>query len=335
MDRRSFLSRTALGSSVALVGAPVLGSAVAGSITGCGGAPVLPELASREVRQLHARLDRGLARVRAVPRGDIARQLAGHPRPALAEDILRLGLETFVVADVVRSVPEGVSVPPSLQARLTPELPLVDRYTNTYHALLTRMPPTARRRLDAKLRSKPEAAMEVAGWIDEHAGTLGVAGESRLKLRQAALTATTRIRRQSTSAVIDDCLAKVDRVVARSGRSLSMARSIVTGAMIEAIWQQVDGVPPGGGLGGDGLGAPGPEPAPAQPEVVDVGPQQWSARWGRPGDEEIEIGAIMMPFGLLTCGLLLIIGLIVLIAGAVQNSVWDGTPQAVQAARVR
>ena len=60
----------------------------------------------------------------------------------------------------------------------------------------------------------------------------------------------------------------------------------------------------------------------AEPTV----PVQWSEFWARPGDEEIRMGAIMMPFGAISCGLMLIIGLIVLIAGHVQNGDWDGTP---------
>jgi hypothetical protein len=197
------------------------------------------------------------------------------------------------------------------------------------------MPRAAKRRLDRKLRAHPATPTDVAEWIDRHAGRLGVAPASRLVLREKAAAAATRIRRQSASAVIDDTVEKVGRVSAPSGSSLARARSVTAQAMIEAIWQQIDG-PPAVGLGSPsgGWGEPGSADEHRRLEDLDwatftepSGPRAWSPEWDRPGDEEHMIGAIMMPFGLVSCGLMLIIGLIVLIAGSVQNAEWDGTPR--------
>ena len=57
-------------------------------------------------------------------------------------------------------------------------------------------------------------------------------------------------------------------------------------------------------------------------------PVQWNASWARPGDAEIRLGGIRMPLGLVTCGVLLIAGLITLISGEVQNGEWDGRSHA-------
>jgi len=53
---------------------------------------------------------------------------------------------------------------------------------------------------------------------------------------------------------------------------------------------------------------------------------RWNARWGRPGEEEIEIGNILMPFGLITCTVLTWVGMGILLSGISQNNDWDGRP---------
>ncbi len=316
MQRRTFLARSVIGSG-ALVLPPVT--------AGCGAAlgPRTPDS-----QELLARLERGLSTIRGVPSSEFARALRDQPRPELSEHILRLTLESLVVADVARSVPEGAVMPRAFDHRLMQELPVIEQSTVTHHSLLTRMPPVARRRLDARVRERPDIPMDVAGWIDAHAANLGVSLDSRMRLRNAATSAGARMRRQSANAVIDDCVSKVERVVAHSGSPVALARSRSTAAMIDAIWQQLDEIPGSGGLASS-LSAPNGEDEDAEwaRAIKRSEAPQWSARWGRPGDEEVEIGAIMMPFGLVTCGLLLIVGLIVLIAGVAQNADWDGSPR--------
>ena len=332
MDRRSFLSRTAVGAGALAVGA---------SSPGCGGLPAHPGLAGSEAEELLARLDRGLSTLRSVPAGDIARELRGLPRPDVAEHVLRITLEGLVVTDVMRSLPgRGAgswgAVPASLVGPLASATPLLERSVSTHYAMLSAMPPSTKRNLDRKLRASPSAMMDVAEWIDGHAARLGVAPASRLALREKASGAATRMRRQSASAVIDDAVEKVGRVAAPSGASLARARSASSHAMIEAIWQQIDGTA-GAGLGSPQGGWSEPRSGAEDRGLQDLewaafteppGPVRWSARWGRPGDEEQMIGSILMPFGLVSCGLMLIIGLIVLVAGTVQNAEWDGRPRA-------
>src|SRR5262245_2155866 len=127
MDRRKFLTGLAVGSGAVLVGAPLLSGCGANLGASLGG--VGATLGRAESDELRARLERGLAAVRGIERGRIARELAAHPQPQLAENVLRLGLEAFVVADVARSIPNGAHVPDRLAARLTPELPVVETYT--------------------------------------------------------------------------------------------------------------------------------------------------------------------------------------------------------------
>lgn len=343
-------------------GALVLGPA---ALEGCAGPMSQVRLGPDELRALMARLERGLGRVRDIPRGEIARHLAWQARPDLSEEVLRQTLESLVVADVARSVPVGAPIEGRLGERLSEELPVLRRSIQSHHALLTSMPSPTRARLERRVRRDPEIPTDVSGWLDRHAAELGTAGDSRALLRVAALDVKARMRRQSAGAVIDDCVSKVERIADRTGGGLALGRSPGASAMANAIWQQTEGTPPGGSrpagpassLAASG-GAPPTteEPAPeagaaralAAPEVTarpegqpraammeDVewerflyeGQRFWSADWRRPGDEEVQIGSIMMPFGAISCGLLAIIGLVVLISGAVQNGDWDGEPR--------
>jgi len=338
MDRRAFLSRSAL-----------LSSALAsGTLSaGCGGAMLRPELGELETRELMGRLERGLSAVRNAPSGDMSRDMPWLLRPDLHEHVLRLTLEALVVADVTRSIPDGTPVPHVLAASLAPVLPSIQRAAHTHHLLLSRMPQAARRNLDRRMRDRPELAMDVAGWIDAQAAALGVPHANRARLRHAALNTGTRILRQSANAVIDDCVEKADRAVARGGGALVGERARSTAALVDALWQQAD-AGGSGGSGGSGalVSASGRSPAPRSsaqgspaerqatlvpPRFASPGemanptePIEWSDRWARPGDEELQMGAIMLPFALITCGLMLVIGIVVLIAGAAQNASWDG-----------
>jgi hypothetical protein len=317
MERRTFLRMTAIGSS--------------GAVLGCGAAA--PRLTDRQEDELALRLELGLGTIRNEPQGSFAREMPEHARPQLSERILRLGLEALVVVDVTRSIPHGASVGPALAQRLSPEAPIVDRYASTYRSLLAGMPNGARTRVASKLRANPDLPMRVAGWLDQHGRRIGVAPEGRGSLRAIASQLGTRMRRQSASAVIDDCVAKVDRAMARGGYDAANLRSARANAMIAAIWQSVDGEV-GTQLGAptEYSSAPSAQIEDAEWESVVAGTNAglWSARWSRPGDEEQEIGAIMMPFGAATCGLLLIVGFFIWIAGTVQNASWDGTPRSEQ-----
>ena len=321
LARRAFLARSALASGALVIGAP-----------GCGAS--LPSMRGGESDELLSRLDRGLDRVRSVPRGEFARHMTWLPQPEISEVILRKTLETLVIADVARSLPEDVAVRGGLAEALGAELPVLETTMQAHYALLARIPGHARRELTARVRREPELPTEIAGWLDRHAAELGTARESRFKLRAAAHDVKVRLRRQSADAVIDGCVAKVERVVARSGGTLGLGHAPRAQAMISAIWQQVDGLPTGGA---SALTAPLPEPPedrrlPVNADLewarfVQQSRRPWSARWARPGDQELEIGAVMMPFGLLSCGLMLIIGLIVLLVGVGENASWDGRPR--------
>lgn len=324
MDRRGFLWTTAGIAGVAAVHA-----------SGCGAAPF--RLGGDEAGTLIARLDQGLRAIRtAPPRLDPRRN-----QNDATERVARLGLEALVVADVARSIPQGAEIPGGLAARLQQEMPVLDRCAETYTGLLAGIPVSARRHLEEHLRARPDAAMSIAEWIDESASEHAIAYESRLKLRHLATNLTARVRRQSMSAVIDDTLGKVERVMAQHGPPVAMARQAGTNAMLASIWQTID-APRAPGGAGTALGQPTTQlavpPPPPSPPPGEQAPQE------NPGDPELAVGGVMMGagavvFGIATLigaavgnvamgalvgatpgGTLVLVGLIVLLVGVAQNS---------------
>ncbi len=248
--------------------------------------------------------------------------------------------------DVLRAMPEGAPVPTSLAEVLAPRLARLDRSIHTNHALLSRMPAAHGRRIDRDLRARPELAMDVADWLDQRAAEVGVPADNRLRLRHSAMTVGTRMRRQSTNAVVQDCVAKLDEAVVQQ-TPLDADLRTRTARVVDVLWQQVsDGTPQwgtapppdtgsGSGTGmiemsGDAMVVPQRFGAHREMEQPTE-PVQWNESWARPGDEEVRLGTILMPLGLVTCGITLIVGLIVFIVGESQNGNWDGVTHAEDA----
>src|SRR5262245_26646186 len=113
MERRQFLSTVGLG-----IGGLGVGGLGAAALAGCGAAPIRPELGARETTELLGRLDRGLGAAREPGLGGLATMQPWQIRPTATENVLRLGAEALVVADVARSIPSGVRVPSELAQRL-------------------------------------------------------------------------------------------------------------------------------------------------------------------------------------------------------------------------
>jgi hypothetical protein len=336
MERRDFLSSLVIGAGA---------GALAGPVAGCGA--TLPHgatlLGAREADALSRRLEVGLGAIRSELPPAFAAAPSWELRPSSHERLIRTGLEALVVADVARSIPEGSVVEGELAVKLREALSVLDACALGYHDLLASTPPAARRNVDRSFRARPELAMELAEWMDGGAARFGVSNESRLKLRSAAHRVGTRIRRQSSAALVEDTTSKVGSLLARSGGDLAALRASTTAALLDGVWGQLESVPPAP----TGSTRPvGSRPATSwqlvDPERPSGGGELSTGE--RPGDSELTAGGIMIGVGLGVFGLgtligwaagsamwgaiisatpgsiLVVLGLIFLIIGAVQNS---------------
>lgn len=324
MHRRGFLAASALGTGAAALG--------------CGGASLHARMGEQRAAELAARLERGRRLLDEQPFGTLVSGPA-RARPDLREHVLRLNIESLLVLDVLRSIPRDTRLPPSLGAALGPMLPRLDRAIHTNHTLLSRMPASRAHRLDGALAARPSLATDTTDWLDAGAAHIGIPVEHRRHIRQSTETLANRMRSQSTHSVVRDYTAKLDRVVAQN---LPLAPDLAesTARVVDALWQDGSGdapewIPP------PPLTDSRPEDTStddrmavplrfsAQREMVSpTEPVQWNESWASPGDEEIRLGAIMLPLGLVTCGITLLVGLIVLLTGVAQNAGWDGATHA-------
>lgn len=330
MERRDFLSSLVIGGAVGGSGLAVSG------LAGCGAAlPHAPTLGAREADALAQRLARGIAAIREEAPPAAALAGAWSLRPASHERLFRTGLEALVVADVARSIPAGTLVEGELAERLRGALPVLDTCALAYHDLLATTPPAVRRNVDRRFRERPETSMELAEWIDGGATRLNVSAESRLKLRSAALRVSTRIRRQSSGALVEETTSKVGSLLDHRGADLAALRLSTTSALIDGVWGQARALTPGTVPAGS---------VSAQAYDTEVPPGLQREGVERPGDSELTAGGIMIGVGLGVFGLgtligwaagsamwgaiiaatpgsiLVILGLIFLIIGAAQNS---------------
>jgi hypothetical protein len=255
IDRRRFLEATALGTLVGATGA--------GGV-GCGGAQHRFE--AHEANRLRDRLERGLEAVRSEP---MPRDLAATEGGRNLARVTKLGIEALIVADVARSVPKDAEVPSHLAEALSREMPILDRCVETYGSLLANVPRSVRRSVDQKIRERPQLVMDFAEEIDAMAGRHQLSQESRLRLRQLATNISRRVKRQSSDALIDDTVGKVERIVARSGRTVSFAREASSQALLASIWQTVDGPQPSGAGVAAPPGPPVPPPPPSSSDADD------------------------------------------------------------------
>lgn len=333
MERRDFLA--ALG----------VGAAFGPSLAGCAGGPhTMPELSAREATDLLGRLDRGLASVREIELGALA-MAPWQARPEAPDRLFRTGIEALVIADVARSIPEGVRVTGELRERLLTELPILTECTASYHAMLSSAPPAVRRNVERRFREDPDVAMDFVSRIDDQARSIGISNESRLRLRQHTVRVGSQIRRQSANALVDDTLAKVERAVRHSGGDVARLRDSRTDAFVDAMWRQVDET------GASATASPfaySPPTSPSMPSGAydpEVPPASETPTYSEPpGDRELEIGGILMGVGVGVFGIgtliggaagswmwgaiiaatpgsiLVIVGLVFLIIGAAQNA---------------
>lgn len=309
--RRRFLARS---------GALALGAALA---PGCAAVPRRPTLGVSPAEVL-AQMEHGLARIRAMPPGLIRRQLPWAAPDASIERDAKRTLEALVVAEAVRAVPRDAWVPADFALRLHEVAPALDRCLDTWHEASGRMTEETRRRLEAQARRWPDLPTEAAAWIDERAAEIGVVPASRARLRRSAAEMKIRMRRQSPLAVIDEVSEKVGRLVARRDSPQAAAHRASAAAVVATPRA---GLPPNLGRRLDTPRASAPVRLVEGRPLPTPGRRRWSDDWDSPGDEEVRLGAILMPFGLITCGVLLWVGLGLLIYGVVENETWDGRPR--------
>ncbi len=104
--------------------------------------------------------------------------------------------------------------------------------------LLATCPDSVLEEIGQALRDDPDVAMRFGEVLDERAAELGMESGGRTRLRGVCVHIAGRLRRQPPSLLMDECLDKMEREVARHGVDIALWRAVTSEAPTHAIWRE-------------------------------------------------------------------------------------------------
>lgn len=260
--------------------------ATAGSaIGGAGCATVSPALEGGgsvpSAESFTATLDRQLSRLdRARFVDELVAARATAPRSpevtaALAEkdELFRQMLRTLLVTQSFRDLEPEAQLLPEVQERMTGHLDEVGATVFQVSDMLASLDTRQRAQVRSALRDHPDLPMAIAETIDRHA--TGISVKRRVQLRSMMANAAFRMRHGDPASIIDEYVAKVERVQAQGAgdaRTLDLAQQVGE----RAFWryqQHLAQTPPGAVTPAAAPATPAPAtpvPAPLAPPAASV-----------------------------------------------------------------
>jgi hypothetical protein len=278
--------------------AATAGTTISSTLGGAGCAAVIPGLEGKagapSADAFLATLDQHLHRVdkaRFVEEFVAARGIA--PRSpeataALAEKdaLFRRMLQTLLVTQSFRDLEPEAQLLPEVQARMEGHMDEVGATVFEVSDMLASLDTRQRAQVRRALRDHPDLPMSIAESIDRHAS--GISVKRRMQLRSMMASAAFRMRHGDPSSIIDEYVAKVERMQAQGtgdARALDLAQQVGE----RAFWRyQQHLAQPQPGAAAPAAVPPAPTPAapvppappPAAPAPVPVAPAATMA----PGD---------------------------------------------------
>jgi hypothetical protein len=137
----------------------------------------------------------------------------------------------------------------------------MDSSVRDSYAILASLDDEQHAQIREVLQKQPDFGMRVAEALDARAAEVGISRKRRMQLRSAAVEISTRMRRQHPATLVQEYLAKTERVYERHGES-ELSRQIATAAGEQLFWARVAHAD-----------AP-PEPAPSAPLARPQGAAQ-------------------------------------------------------------
>jgi hypothetical protein len=241
-QRRDFLGAVATGG---VAGAAAIGSSGCSSMVLRG---LAREAGSGDIEALFARLDAGLGEIdsnqvsrRAIEQlmgSDALDDVIDEDRELLdqGDELGRRMLRSLLVAGMVHDLPSEVRTSPEVRCHLERYGPELDETVMEATRLIGGCPRSARQEVGQFLRERPELAMEMGQILDDRSAEVGLGSGGRNKLRQTCTHLTGRLRRQPPSLLVDECLDKMERDLARHGLDVALWRQLTAGGALHALW---------------------------------------------------------------------------------------------------
>jgi hypothetical protein len=174
----------------------------------------------------------------------LARELmpAGLPQSSLdesvladQEDFVQRSVRSMYVSGIFLDQPEHARPHAGLQARVIQTLPDMDSSVQDAHAMLASLSDEDHAQIREVLHRQPDFGMQVAEALDARAAEVGISRKRRMQLRSAAVEISTRMRRQHPATVVEEYLAKTEKVYERHGAS-ELSREVAARAGKQMFW---------------------------------------------------------------------------------------------------
>jgi hypothetical protein len=166
-------------------------------------------------------------------RPDADRALDRNPR---ARELVRKSLRSLVMVSAFHDLPEETRLHPAVQQRMWRAMPDMDDAVTGMSSLFASMSLAERERAMRTFRARPELPMQIAESIDAEASTVGFALKGRARLRSLGSTLSWRLKHQPATLIFDDCVGKVERIVAKRGSEEQRDRLLAMEMTQTAFW---------------------------------------------------------------------------------------------------
>jgi hypothetical protein len=188
-----------------------------------------------------------------------------------SDAMFRRMLRTLLITQGFRDEPAETQFDPAVQARMFDHMDEVGSTVFEVSDMIGSLSAEHRVKLKNTLKAKPDLPMAIAEAIDAQASRAGVSGKRRLQLRQMMMTATFRLRHGDPNTLIDEYVAKVERVRV-SGSADAKALDLAQKMGERAFWKYQQHLAQDSGRQPPATPAtPAPLPPGADPAAVDAG----------------------------------------------------------------
>ena len=191
---------------------------------------------------------------------------------ALATDIneyLSTTYQALVYSELVSSLPEDLRNSKEVQSDIAAMSPVLDQAVADAYYVIGMADDETKQQIDREVRDNPDALMDMASGLDQDGARHGLGMRGRLRLRRASRQLSSRLRMQSTDAVVTELTDQITRYAERNGARSPGETDFEVSLAARRMWAQYD----------DPFGAtPSPLPAeevePSAPSAEELEPSQ-------------------------------------------------------------
>jgi hypothetical protein len=236
--------------------------------------------------------------------------------------MFRRMLRTLIITQGFRDEEPETQFDPQVQARMFSHMDEVGSTVFEVSDMIGSLSSDHRAKLKRTLKAQPDLPMAIAEAIDSQASRAGISGKRRLQLRQMMANATFRLRHGDPNTLIDEYVAKVERVRV-SGSADAKALDLAQKMGERAFWKYQQHLAQDAGTqpntpptaappptsGDPAAEAAGLEPTIAPPGSVAPAPMRplppvkEKHEGARPGTGAMHAAGYMMGIGVVTFGL--------------------------------